>query len=283
MFGQKLCLGASKSFPLPLEEQFRLFKQVGFDGVFYEWAKGDPVSEYRAVCEKAGLEIQSLHAPFGKTAALWHGDDRKAEEALTELVECIDACRIIGTPIVVAHAFIGFEEHSPTEIGLKRFERLVDAAEKNNVKIAFENTEGEEYLAALMEHFKENETVGFCWDTGHEMCYNRFRDMTALYGDRLIATHLNDNLGIKRFDGEITWTDDLHLLPFDGIADWNDIAARLDRVGFDGIMTFELNRASKPERYDNKKYENMPFELWVTECYSRACRVAAKRRLKQRG
>lgn len=283
MFGQKLCLGASKSFPIPLEEQFRLFKRVGFDGVFYEWSKGDPVSEYRAICEEIGLEVQSLHAPFGKTAALWHDDAEKAEEALDELIECIEACRLIGAPIAVVHAFIGFDEHSPSEIGLKRFEKLVAAAERNKIRIAFENTEGEEYLAALMEHFKGSEAVGFCWDTGHEMCYNRSKDMTALYGDRLIATHLNDNLGIRDFGGKITWLDDLHLLPFDGIADWGGIAARLDRVGFDGIMTFELNRASKPGRCDNRKYEDMPFELWVTESYNRACRVAAGRKLKQRG
>lgn len=283
MYKQKLCLGASKSFPLPLCEQFRLFKKVGFDGMFYEWSKGDPTDEYKKVCDGIGLEIQSLHAPFGKTAALWHGDEEKAEEALNELIECVEACRFIGAPIAVVHAFIGFDEHSPTKTGLKRFEKLVAAAETNKIKIAFENTEGEEYLAALMEHFKGNETVGFCWDTGHEMCYNRSKDMAALYGDRLIATHLNDNLGIRDFDGKITWLDDLHLLPFDGIADWDGIAARLDKTGFDGIMTFELNRASKPDRYDNKKYEEMPFELWVSESYNRACRVAAKRKSKQRG
>lgn len=44
--------------------------------------------------------------------------------------------------------------------------------------------------------------------------------MLDKYGDRLIATHLNDNLGVSDFDGKVTWTDDLHLLPFDGIIDW---------------------------------------------------------------
>ena len=48
--------------------------------------------------------------------------------------------------------------------------------------------------------------------------------MLALYGEKLICTHLNDNLGIKDFEGKTTWHDDLHLLPFDGIADWNKIA-----------------------------------------------------------
>ena len=130
-----------------------------------------------------------------------------------------------------------------------------------------------------MEYFKDNKNVGFCWDSGHEMCYNRSQDLLALYGDRLIATHLNDNLGIKDFGGRIFWHDDLHLLPFDGIADWDNIAERLDRCGFDGIMTFELNLNSKPDRHENDEYRRMPIEEYVAEAYKRACRVAAKRKI----
>ena len=282
MWKQKFCLSALKSYPVSIPEQFRLFKKVGFDGAFFEWKQGDPIKEWKAVADEIGLEIQSIHAPFNKIDALWREDEGKATIALEEQLECVHACRDINVPIMVAHTFIGFEDHTPTEIGLKRFEILVDEATKCGVKIAFENTEGEEYLAALMEHFKGNNTVGFCWDTGHEMCYNWSKDMLSLYGDRLIATHINDNLGIRDFNGKITYIDDLHLLPFDGIADWDDIAARLDREGFNKIMTFELIRTSKPNRFDNVIYDNMPFELWVTEVYKRACKIAAKRKVTQK-
>jgi len=129
----------------------------------------------------------------------------------------------------------------------------------------------------LLEHFKDNDSVGFCWDSGHEMCYNYSKDLLALYGDKLIATHLNDNLGISNFGGRIYWTDDLHLLPFDGIADWDGIAKRLDRCGFNGIMTFELNIRSKPDRHENDIYTKMTIEEYIAECYKRACRVAVKR------
>lgn len=278
MWKQKLCLNCAKSFPLPISEQLRLYKKIGFDGVFFAWSQGDPIDEWKAVADEIGLEIQSIHAPFGKIDALWRDDEEKANAALQEQIECVRACREINVPIMVAHVFIGFKDHTPTEIGLKRFEILVDEASKCGVKIAFENTEGEEYLAALMEHFKGNDTVGFCWDTGHEMCYNHSQDMLSLYGNRLIATHINDNLGIRDFEGNITYIDDLHLLPFDGIADWDDIAHRLDREGFNDIMTFELNRASKPDRLENVVYDRMTFELWVTEAFKRACRVAAKRK-----
>ena len=102
--------------------------------------------------------------------------------------------------------------------------------------------------------------------------------MLALYGDRLIATHLNDNLGISDFDGKIFWTDDLHLLPFDGIIDWKDAVIRLNKCGYNGILTLELSKTSKPGRHENDKYANMNISEYIAECYNRACRIAYLKR-----
>ncbi|MEE1010519.1 MAG: hypothetical protein U0L11_00620, partial [Acutalibacteraceae bacterium] len=93
--------------------------------------------------------------------------------------------------------------------------------------------------------------------------------------DRLICTHLNDNLGIRDFSGKITYIDDLHLLPFDGIHDWQSVAKRLADCGFNGNLCFELNTTSKPNRHDNDKYAAMPIESYIAEAYNRACRVAS--------
>ena len=169
-----------------------------------------------------------------------------------------------------------YYECNPGELYFGNYDAVVNYAAQKGVKIAFENTEGEEYLAALMDAFRGEKHVGFCWDSGHEMCYNHSKDLLALYGDRLLGTHLNDNLGIRDFGGKITYIDDLHLLPFDGIADWDNIAARLDRCGFSGPLTFELNVMSKPGRRDNDIYRKLSPEEYIAECYKRACRVAAK-------
>jgi len=131
-----------------------------------------------------------------------------------------------------------------------------------------------------MKHFASSPNVGFCWDTGHEMCYNFDRDMLALYGNRLLCTHLNDNLGVSDYEGRIIWTDDLHLLPFDGIADWKDITARLNRCGYTDFLTFELKIKSLPGRRENDPYARMDIADYLTAAYMRACRVAA---LKKRG
>lgn len=127
-----------------------------------------------------------------------------------------------------------------------------------------------------MEHYADNGSVGFCWDSGHEMCYNHSHDLLELYGNRLLLTHLNDNLGISRYDGKTFWTDDLHLLPFDGIADWDYNTERLKSSRRLEILNFELNINSKPERHENDAYTAMPPELYFAEAYKRACKIAFK-------
>ncbi len=272
MYKTKLCLGTSDGFGISVEEQIKLFKKTGFDAFFTGWDNN--LKRYKALADELGMIFQSIHAPFTNAAKMWNCG-AEAEQAVGELSQCVKDCAEAEVPILIVHPFIGFERTSkPVGDGVKNFGIVVEAAKARGVKIAFENVEGEDYLKALMEQFDDYENVGFCWDSGHEMCYNRGKDMLSLYGDKLIATHINDNLGVSNFDGNIFWTDDLHLLPFDGIIDWKNVAARLNNCGYNGILTFELNRNSKPNRHENDKYAKMRIEEYISECYIRACKLA---------
>lgn len=276
MWRRKLGFSIGQSFGLSIPEAVQLVKSSGFDAISPVWQPDGSHLAYIQAAKEAELILQSLHAPFLKAKDMWGTDDAKGSEAVEELLHCLQDCADHGIPVMVVHAFIGFNDHEPTPQGLARYDQVVTEAQKCGVRIAFENTEGEEYLHALMEHFADNDTVGFCWDNGHEMCYNHFQDLLACYGDRLLMTHLNDNLGIRDFAGEITWLDDLHLLPFDGVADWDDNAARLSKAACPEILNFELGLSSKPGRHENDLYGKMTAEEYLAECYKRACRVAMK-------
>ncbi len=276
MRNQKLCLalmspyGAAK---LGTEEEIRLIRKTGFEGFFCGWGNLDYLKKCRRIAADTGMYFQSVHAPFGKCRDLWHGSREAAEAAVREQIECLEGCAAVEVPIMVAHVFIGFEDHSPNDFGLANFERIIRRARELGVKIAFENTEGMEYLDAVMKLAEGyRDAAGFCWDTGHEMCYNYAEDMPGKYPGRLLATHINDNLGIRDYAGQITWHDDLHLLPFDGVGDWEGIARRLK--DFDGPLTFELTTHSKPDRHENDKYARLTPEEYLAEAYARACRVA---------
>ena len=226
---------------------------------------------------KYNLEIHSLHAPFGKSDDMWSSDKKLSDIAKNELKAVIDSCKELEIPIMVAHTWIGFDyTFENTEHGFRNYGEIVDYARENGIKIAFENTEGEEFLFALMDYFKNDDTVGFCWDSGHELCYNHSKDLLEMFGDRLLITHLNDNLGISRFNGKTYWTDDLHLLPYDGIADWDYNIKRLRNPKKLDVLNFELSTTSKPNRHENDIYAQMELTQYLTEVYKRACKIAYK-------
>ncbi len=276
MYKQKLCLALSGQFGISPEEQVKLFKKTGFEGFAIDMSgrNVDPSPLVR-LAKDENMFIDYIHAPFNKSDDMWM-PGKDGEDAVNELLSILELCAKYEVPSMVAHTFIGFDSNNiPTEIGIERYGRLVKRASELGVKLALENTEGEEYLFALMDAFKGEKSVGFCWDTGHELCYNKGKDLMAMYGDRLFVTHLNDNLGVRDYKGRITYIDDLHLLPFDGISDWNSIAEKLAKHGFEGPLTFELNTLSKPGRHENDKYSAMPIECYIAEAYCRACRVAS--------
>lgn len=272
---RKLVINIFEQFGDDEESRLALVRDAGFNGFFSSWGHKSDTLRLAEAAGRLGLDYQSVHAPFGRVNALWGEDEDAAAAVMAKLLACLEDCRRAGVGLMVCHAFIGFKDHTPSDIGLRRFATLAEAAEKAGVRLALENTEGVEYLDALMDFFAGNPTVGFCWDSGHEMCYNHSRDMLASFGDRLFGTHLNDNLGVRALSGEITWVDDLHLLPFDGIADWRYNCDRLRACGFDGPLTFELGTDSKPGRHENDAYRLMSPEIYLAECYKRACRIRA--------
>lgn len=275
MWKQKISISVGNKYSIPTPELVKILAEIGFDAISPEWKEGVDIEAIITAARESGLEIASIHAPFGKSADMWSDDETVSGPATQRLLNALEECNRFNVPVMVVHCWIGFGyTFGQTKYGFENYGKVVDKATEYGIKIAFENTEGEEYLFALMDYFKDNKTVGFCWDSGHEMCYNHSKDLLEMFGDRLYMTHLNDNLGISRFDGEIYYTDDLHLLPYDGIADWDYNVARLKKSRPLETLNFELKRTSQKNRCDNEIYAQMDIKLYFAECYKRACKIA---------
>lgn len=268
---RKLILGLGMGLSLYETEQTALIKRRGFDGVFSVWKDDDDFNKQVATAIKEqNLFYHSIHAPFSNVHHLWESKD-EGDREVKQQIRCLEDAARFGVDLVIMHTIIGMDRHTPTQLGVERYAEIFDSAKRLGVRVALENTEGEEYLETLMEAFSHDRNVGFCIDTGHEMCYNGCRDMVGKYGHRLFSTHLNDNMGQT---GEaLTWHDDAHMLPFDGIADWHKIVARLEAVDYRGDLTFELTAKSKPSRHCNDRYTAMSPEEYIAETYQKACLV----------
>lgn len=273
MYKQKIGISTNNNYPLPNRELLRMLSEIGFDAVSPKWNTKLDMAKYVSLAKEFGMVIQSVHAPYDKSDLLW--DKEKSTNAKNEILKAIDDCAKFNIDVIVMHTWIGFEyTFNKDSLYFGAFDEIVEYAGQKNVKIAFENTEGEEYLFALMERYKDKKHIGFCWDSGHEMCYNFSKDLLALFGDRLFMTHINDNLGISDFNGKIYWTDDLHLLPYDGVGDWEYNVNRLKNSRKLEYLNFELNITSKPNRHENDVYLQMEPVLYFTEAYKRACKIA---------
>ncbi len=270
----KFGISDNVGYDISFDDRIDIIKNVGFDAVFTGWAEDAKTNEVMAnKIAKTGLIYESIHAPFNKVKRMWQ-EGEEGEEYTDMLIRCVNDCKKLGVPVMTIHPNIGFNRHNPEkEIGFPRFARLFEAAEKAGIKLAIENVEGTEYLYALIEEFWDSPALGFCWDTGHEMCYNFSEDLMAKCGKKLVATHFNDNLAMTD-PNEVTWLDDAHLMPFDGVADWQGIMNRIVREGYEGIINFELTIHSKPGKNTHDIYAHLSPEEYYAEVYRRAQKLA---------
>ena len=220
------------SYNLPIEERLQLIKDVGFDATGLWW-DGEDKHEQPDMARKIGLQIDNVHTQFMSPKyspnGLWL-DNIAGDDFQKMLISCVEDCRTHNIPTAVIHITSFRENVAVTELGLKRISELIDVAERNKVKLAFENLITLEHLDAIFERFP-SPYVGFCYDSGHENFGHPDKDCLALYGDRLFALHINDNFG----DG------DTHVLPFDGTIDWQDKMQKLKLCRDIDYFTLEVD------------------------------------------
>ncbi|MBR2353512.1 MAG: sugar phosphate isomerase/epimerase [Clostridia bacterium] len=213
------------------EEYIRLIKDQGFSATFTDmFATDKQQAELAELLAKHGVFYETLHAPFGHINDIWM-DKTEGHEMFRELCDCIDRASAAGVPTVVVHLSSGMNPPSITDIGRARFTCLVDYADRKNVKIAFENQRWLANLSWAMEFFSPD-TVGFCWDCGHEHCFTPGRQYMPLFGNRLIALHIHDN--------SCEYNADDHWLPFDGSINFERIASQIKASDYKGSLMLEV-------------------------------------------
>lgn len=223
-------LDAVKS--ISAEEAVEIIASLGF-GATFTGVMADADRQRRLADRLAskGISYDTLHAPFSHINDVWKDGDA-GDEMLQELTDTVDRCLEVGAPIAVVHLSSGETPPPTTDIGRGRFLSLVEYAKKKGIRLAFENQRFLFNLAWILEECRGEETVGFCWDAGHEGCFTPGKEFMPLFGDRLIALHLHDNRGI--FDA------DDHMLPLDGALDYARVTRQIRESGYGGTMMLEV-------------------------------------------
>jgi len=241
-----------------IEEQLEIFAAAGFESFFLSC---DVTDEFEKIpgwskhAKSSGIEFEAVHAPSAMVDSVWI----ESENALIykeKLEGIIGFCSDGEISKIVLH--VGTNPNlSPSQRGLDFWRDMENYAKKNGVKICYENANTPKLLEAVVS--SSDKFHGFCFDVGHQLCYTPEKDYINLYSNKLIYTHIHDNYANGK---------DMHLLPKDGVNDWNKYFLSLNNVGYSGTLNLELSC------YHMEAYRNMTFKAFVEHSYKRILETA---------
>jgi len=229
-FNTEIGISSWFGYKYSYEERFKLIKDAGFQSVMIWWGEEEKHKESTPhIARKYGLKIENVHLPFFNINAIWENSSG-GEELFNKYLLNIDDCRKHEIPTAVMHVTSGENPPPYNQLGLDRFKRLIEKAEKNGVTIALENVHTLEHLDFIFDNIK-SDRLKFCYDSGHEHCFTPGKDCLSKYGHRLAALHLHDNDG----------TGDQHMLPFSSSVNWERIMNKLKELNYKGALTLEVD------------------------------------------
>lgn len=212
-------------------ETIDAIKEAGFKNVFIQWYNKEwecSQEDQLKYIRQLGLTILFAHLGYRGINSIWE-DGIKGDILVAKYKEDIDECFYNDIPMIVMHLTSGTKAPIYSEIGLNRLRQIIEHAKKYNIKVAFENTKIKGYLDYVITNIKDD-NVGICYDSGHVHAHFNDEFNFELFKDRIFAVHLHDNDHSK----------DLHLMPFDGTIDWDELIQDLKNSNYSGPITLEL-------------------------------------------
>lgn len=250
------------AFPYPdrmnLRECMQLAKDAGFDGIELNYDLDNDLSpksgtkeytEIRKMADDIGIAISGLCSflfwPYPLTANDADKRNKGFELAgkMTQAAHDLGVENLLVVPGAVHIPWRDDHEPTPNDVCDQRakeaVEKLLPTAEKLGVYMNIENIFFNGYLMTPMEmnsfvdHFS-SEHLRVHFDTGNIMEYQFPEHWARLLGSRTKNIHLKE-FTKKGTDHSLECFRPL----LDGTTDWPAVIEELDKVGYDGYLTFE--------------------------------------------
>jgi len=194
------------------------------------------------LAKECGMELWSVHIPFGRSLEISSIDEAKRLNVLSMLMPSVALAKEWGAQVLVVHA--SSEPNEPSS----RPARILACAESLKtlqqaaapVRIALENLPrtciGRESceVVPLAKYCS-----GICFDVNH-LLIESHEDFMKAAAPFIITTHLSD------YDGE----DEKHWMPGAGVVPWKQVYDTLTAAGYEGPWLFELGRNPDGTNFD---------------------------------
>lgn len=193
--------------------------------------------------KKNNIGLSSLHMQYKTEELPYFWQESKIGDKIEKtLKQDVKTAKKFGFSCVVVHL-----KGEPNKIGYDRLNRVLKLCEKLKLPLAIENIDDQNCFLRTFENVKSDYML-FCYDSGHNHCFDPEFDYLTQFGDKLIALHLHDNLGpnvtkeqlvelnVKKNDCVV----DLHTLNKYGNIDWDLIAQKLAKVPREINLDYEM-------------------------------------------
>jgi sugar phosphate isomerase/epimerase len=197
-----------------------------------------------------GLELHSMHAPIvdamqdGRWVGSYStasGNETRRRAAVDHARAALNVARIVPYRFLVVHLGMPIVENVPpgdnqSSATRRSVEELVAAASDVGVRIALEVIPNDLSSPAALVHLLEDDLesidAGICLDYGHAHLFGDVTEAVETISGHLWTTHVHDNAGVH----------DEHLVPFAGSIDWQSAIMATQKIGYDGVLMFEVAR-----------------------------------------
>jgi sugar phosphate isomerase/epimerase len=214
----------------------------------FDYKSDANIEELGAWLAETQLELHSVHAPIVEALrqGAWVGsfsnasaDESRRKTAIAETAAALQIARRIPYRYLVLHLGMPVMEKTPPgdnqpAAARRSVEEIAAAAADVNVTVAIEvipnPLSSPTSLVRLVEEDLDGLGLGICLDYGHARLMGDLADAIETLSGHFVTTHLHDNRGKL----------DEHLVPFAGSIDWNGAIMETQKVGYEGMLMFEV-------------------------------------------
>jgi len=216
----------------PYQRIIKSFKENGINRTFVCTDHPEFTSAMKCL-KRNNIQVDNFHAPFKGLNRIW-SEEKEGVEPLKIYLNSVDLCVKYDVPLLVVHVSNGRPMPPISNQGVERFKKFMCYANNRGVVVAIENHRYVENVKYIMDMFSE---AKFCYDTSHAHGFTHGVDYTSIWGKRMSATHISDN--------DSVCDKDMHMLPFDGIIDFDSVARKLVKYEYNGTLMLEI----KPDNH----------------------------------
>ncbi len=239
------------------DERFRRMKELGFGTVdesleeterpYYESraAMERHCAPIRAAADRHCIEVFQVHGSYGA----WEGYDdpgMTVKEISDNYKLGLYGCHLLGCRNFVIHPTVyygrGKEYDQDTAVSqtVRIMEATMEECEKYGINLCLENMPMTHQrisppsgIAEAVNQVK-SDYCRICIDVGHQALFHRdIGEDIRIAGKKMACLHVHDSDGYN----------DIHILPFTGVTNWDSFTDALAEIGYSGSMNLETETA----------------------------------------